>query len=414
MDNLALIESFADFKEEKNIDRSTLIVILEECIRVVLRKRYGSADNFDIIVNPDKGDLEIWRNRTVVEDGGVQRDNEQIELLAAKKIESDFEIGEEVSEKVELEDLGRRAILSLKQNLLSKSKEYYNTVIYKKFKDCIREIIVGEIHYMRYNKNLIIRDDNHNEMILPREEQIPNDFSRKGDSLRAIIKEVRLDGTKPIVILSRRDPEFLKKLFEQEIPEIIDGLIIVKNVVRIPGEKAKVAVESYDDRIDSVGACIGMKGTRIHSIVKELRNENIDVINYTTNNQLYITRAISPAKISTIKIDQENKIASVLVKPDQVSKAIGRNGQNIQLASQLTGYKINIFRDSPYEDDVEITEFSDEIEPWIIEQFRNVDLDTARTILDCDLEDLVRRTDLEEDTILDVCRILKEEFNEIK
>ncbi|WP_103327666.1 transcription termination factor NusA [Bacteroidetes bacterium endosymbiont of Geopemphigus sp.] len=414
MDNLALIESFADFKEEKNIDRSTLMAILEESIRAVLRKRYGSADNFDIIVNPDKGDLEIWRNRTVVEDGVVQEDNEQIELSEAKKIEPDFEIGEEVSEKVELKDLGRRSILSLKQNLFSKSKEYYNTVIYKNFKDRIGEIVVGEIHYVRYNKHLIIRDDNHNEMILPKEEQIPNDFSRKGDSLRAVIKEVRLEGIKPVVILSRSDPEFLKKLFEQEIPEVVDGLIIVKNVVRIPGEKAKVAVESYDDRIDPVGACVGVKGTRIHSIVKELRNENIDVINYTTNHQLYITRAINPAKISMIKIDQENKTAMVSVKPDQVSKAIGRNGQNIRLASQLTGYKINIFRDSPYEDDVELTEFGDEIEPWIIEQFRNAGLDTARAILDCDLEDLIRRTDLEEETILDVCRVLKEEFNEIK
>lgn len=414
MDNLALIDSFTDFKEEKNIDRSTLMAILEESIRAVLRKKYGSADSFDIIVNPDKGDLEIWRNRTVVEDGAVEEDNEQIELSAAKKIEPDFEVGEEVSEKVELEDLGRRAILSLKQNLFSKSKEYYNTVIYKNFKDRIGEIVVGEIHHARYNKHLIIRDDNHNEMILPKEEQIPNDFSRKGDSLRAVIKEVRLEGTKPVVILSRSDPEFLKKLFEQEIPEVVDGLITVKNVVRIPGEKAKVAVESYDDRIDPVGACVGVKGMRIHSIVKELRNENIDVINYTTNHQLYITRAISPAKISMIKIDQENKIAMVSVKPDQVSKAIGRNGQNIRLASQLTGYKINIFRDSPYEDDVELTEFGDEIEPWIIEQFRSAGLDTARAILDCDLEDLIRRTDLEEETILDVCRILKEEFNEVK
>lgn len=410
MDNLALIGSFTDFKEEKNIDRSTLMAILEESIKAVLRKRYGSADNFDIIVNPDKGDLEIWRNRTVVEDGEVQEDNEQIELSAAKKIEPDFEIGEEVSEKVELEELGRRAILSLKQNLFSKSKEYYNTVIYKNFKDRIGEILVGEIHYARYNKQLIVRDDNHNEMILPREEQIPNDFSRKGDSIRAVIKEVRLEGNKPIIILSRSDPEFLKKLFEQEIPEVFDGLITVKNVVRIPGEKAKVAVESYDDRIDPVGACVGVRGTRIHSVVKELRNENIDVINYTTNQQLYITRALSPAKISMIEIDENTKSATVSVKPDQVSKAIGRNGQNIRLASQLTGYKINIFRDSPYEDDVELTEFGDEIEPWVIEQFKSAGFDTARAILDCDLEDLIKRTDLEEETILDVCRVLKEEF----
>lgn len=389
----------------------SLMVILEESISGVLRKKYGSSDNYDIIINPDQGDLEIWRNRIVVEDGAVEDDNTQITLSAARKIEHDFEIGEEVSEKVALEDLGRRAVLSLRQNLVSKVSEYDNTNIYKKFKDKLGEVIHVEIYHI-LPRQVIMKDEEQNEMILPKQEQIPSDFFRKGDSIFALVKKVDWKDGKPIAILSRSDPKFLEKLFELEIPEVADKLITIKKVARIPGEKAKVAVESYDDRIDPVGACVGMKGSRIHPIVRELKNENIDVINYTSNAQLYISRALSPAKVSMMEIDEENKSASAYVKPEEISKAIGRGGQNIRLASQLTGYKINIFRDSPYDEDVELTEFSDEIEPHVIEALHKIGLDTARSILDCDAKDVARRTEIEEETIQRVFNILKEEFEE--
>jgi N utilization substance protein A len=380
--------------------------------RNALKKKYGSDDNFDIIINPDKGDMEIWRNRVVVADEDLDLENEEITLTEARKIEPDFEIGEEVSEEVKLIDLGRRAILALRQNLISKIHEHDNTNLYKQFKDLIGDIYTAEVHHVR-PKMVVLMDDDGNEIILPKEKQIPNDFFKKGENVRGIIESVELKGNKPQIIMSRTAPSFLEKLFEQEIPEVFDGLITIKKVVRIPGEKAKVAVDSYDDRIDPVGACVGMKGSRIHGIVRELGNENIDVINYTQNTQLFITRALSPAKVSTVKIDEENKKAEVFLKIEEVSKAIGRNGQNIKLASQLTGYELDVIREGivQEEDDVELREFSDEIEEWIIEEFEKIGLDTARSIIDKDVADLVRRTDLEEETILDVINILKQELD---
>lgn len=411
MDNVALIESFGDFKDEKNIDRITLMAILEESLQNVLRKKYGSDDNFDIIVNPDKGDLEIWHNRIVVEDGMVEDEGAEISLSDARKIEPDFEVGEEVSESVKLEDLGRRAILALRQNLAAKVMEHDNANLYDRFKGLIGEIVTGEVHHIR-QKHIIVMDDEQNEMILPRENQIPSDFFHKGDSIRSVVDEVRLKGIKPQIILSRTSPRFLEKLFEQEIPEIFDGIITIKGVVRIPGEKAKVAVESYDDRIDPVGACVGMKGSRIHSIVRELKNENIDVINYTTNEQLYLARALSPARISRSEIDEEEGRITVYVKPEEVSKAIGKGGHNVRLASRLLGMEIDVFRDVPQEEDVELTEFDDEIESWVIETFRKIGLDTARSVLESDVNDLINRTDLEEETVYEVIRILKEELED--
>ncbi|NHM02281.1 transcription termination factor NusA [Flavobacterium difficile] len=412
MENIALIDSFSEFKDDKLIDRVTLMAILEDVFRNALKKKYGSDDNFDIIINPDKGDMEIWRNRVVVADEDLDFENEEITLTEARKIEPDFEIGEEVSEEVKLIDLGRRAILALRQNLISKIHEHDNTNLYKQFKDLIGDIYTAEVHHVR-PKMVVLMDDDGNEIILPKEKQIPNDFFKKGENVRGIIESVELKGNKPQIIMSRTAPSFLEKLFEQEIPEVFDGLITIKKVVRIPGEKAKVAVDSYDDRIDPVGACVGMKGSRIHGIVRELGNENIDVINYTQNTQLFITRALSPAKVSTVKIDEENKKAEVFLKIEEVSKAIGRNGQNIKLASQLTGYELDVIREGAIqeEDDVELREFSDEIEEWIIEEFEKIGLDTARSIVDQDVADLVRRTDLEEETILDVINILKNELD---
>jgi N utilization substance protein A len=410
MENIALIESFSEFKDDKLIDRVTLMAILEDVFRNALKKKFGDDDNFDIIINPDKGDLEIWRNRVVVADGEVEEPNQEISLSEARKIEPDFEVGEDVSEEVKLIDLGRRAILALRQNLISKIHEHDNTNIYKQFKDLIGEIYTAEVHHIRH-RAIILLDDEGNEIILPKEKQIPSDFFRKGDNVRGIIESVELKGNKPAIIMSRTSPLFLEKLFEQEIPEVFDGLISVKNVVRIPGEKAKVAVDSYDDRIDPVGACVGMKGSRIHGIVRELGNENIDVINYTNNIQLYITRALSPARVTSIKLDEANGRAEVILKPEEVSKAIGRGGHNIRLAGQLTGYEIDVFREG-VEEDVELSEFSDEIDSWIIAEFSKVGLDTAKSILEQDIEDLVKRTDLEEETIIEVVRILKEEFEE--
>jgi N utilization substance protein A len=381
-----------------------------------LKKKFGSDDNFDIIINPDKGDMEIWRRRVIVADDDLDLENEEITLTEARKIEPDFEIGEEVSEEVKLIDLGRRAILALRQNLISKIHEHDNTNLYKQFKDLIGDIYTAEVHHVR-PRVVILIDDDGNEIILPKEKQIPSDFFRKGDNVRGIIESVELKGNKPQIVMSRTSELFLEKLFEQEIPEVFDGLIMVKKVVRIPGEKAKVAVDSYDDRIDPVGACVGMKGSRIHGIVRELGNENIDVINYTDNIQLFITRALSPAKVSSIKINEEAKRAEVFLKLEEVSKAIGRGGHNIKLAGQLTGYELDVIREGDVagaaadEDDVELTEFSDEIEEWVIEEFAKIGLDTAKSILKQDVNDLVRRTDLEEETILDVMRILKEEFD---
>ncbi len=408
MENIALIESFSEFKDDKLIDRVTLMAILEDVFRSALKKKYGEDDNFDIIVNPDKGDLEIWRNRVVVADGEVEDPNQEISLSQARKIEPDFEVGEDVSEEVKLMDLGRRSILALRQNLIAKIHEHDNTNIYKQFKDLEGEIYTAEVHHIRH-RAIILLDDEGNEIILPKDRQIPSDFFRKGENVRGIIESVELKGSKPQIIMSRTAPVFLEKLFEQEIPEVFDGLITVKKVVRIPGEKAKVAVDSYDDRIDPVGACVGMKGSRIHSIVRELGNENIDVINYTSNDQLFITRALSPAKIVSIKLDEETKRAEVILKPEEVSKAIGRGGHNIRLAGQLTGYEIDVFRDGG-EEDVELTEFSDEIEDWVIAEFAKIGLDTAKSILEQDVNDLVRRTDLEEETVLQVIQVLRNEF----
>tara|TARA_B100001142_G_scaffold113955_1_gene116031 strand:- start:1857 stop:3089 length:1233 start_codon:yes stop_codon:yes gene_type:complete len=410
MENLALIESFSEFKDEKFIDRVTLMSILEEVFRNTLKRKYGDDDNFDIIINPDKGDLEIWRNRVVVEDGSVEDENQEIALSEAQKIEPDFEVGEDVSEEVKLVDLGRRTVLALRQNLVSRIHEHDNGIIYKQFIDLIGEIYTAEVHHIRHNV-VILLDDEGNELIMPKDRQIPSDFYRKGDNVRGVIESVELKGNKPSIVMSRTSPKFLEKLFEQDIPEVFDGLISVKKVVRIPGEKAKVAVDSYDDRIDPVGACVGMKGSRIHGIVRELGNENIDVINFTNNTQLLITRALSPAKISSLKINEDNKTVEVFMDPEQVSKAIGRGGFNIRLAGQLTGYEIDVYREGA-EEDVELTEFSDEIEDWVLEELKKVGLDTAKSVLEQDVEDLIKRTDLEEETILEIRKVLSAEFSE--
>ncbi len=410
MDHQVLIESFSEFKDVKNIDRATMMSILDDVIRGMLRKRYGTADNFDIIINLDKGDLEIWRNRTIVDDGMVEDDAAQIAYSEAVKIEPDFEVGEDVTEEVKMGDFGRRAVLALRQNLVSRISELEKDGIYRKYKDRVGEIITGEV-YQVWKKELLVLDDEGNELMLPKNEMIPADFYKKGDTVRAVVLRVEMVNANPKIILSRIAPVFLERLFEQEVPEIFDGLITIKNIVREPGERAKVAVESYDDRIDPVGACVGMKGSRIHGIVRELRNENIDVINFTNNLQLYISRAISPAKITSIKLDDETKKAAVFMRPDQVSLAIGKGGHNIKLAGRLTGYEIDVYRDSEDEDeDVDLDEFSDEIDPWIIDELKNIGCDTAKSVLNITVEDLVTRTDLEEETIKEVVRILKTEF----
>jgi len=411
MDNINLVETFSEFKDFKNIDRETMMRILEDVFRHMLEKKYGSADNFDIIVNIDKGDLEIYRLREIVEDGEIENENTQVAYSEAIKIEPDFEVGEEVSEEIKMSDFGRREILTIRQNLIAKVQEYEKDNVYQKYKDRIGEIITGEV-YQVWKKEILVIDDEYIELILPKSEQIPSDYYRKGDTIRAVVSKVDMRNNTPQIILSRTSPVFLERLFEQEVPEVFDGLITIKNIVRVPGERAKIAVESYDDRIDPVGACVGMKGSRIHGIVRELKNENIDVINYTTNLSLYIQRALSPAKITSISLDEANKKAEVYMKPDQVSLAIGKGGYNIKLAGKLTGYEIDVYRDTEGEgdDDVDLVEFSDEIDQWIIDELKTIGCDTARSVLNLELEELVKRTDLEEETIKEVIKILKSEF----
>lgn len=405
-----MVESFSEFKEFKNIDRTTMMLILEDVFNSMLEKKFGSAENFDIIVNIDKGDLEVWRNRIIVEDGEVEDENQQIAYSEAIKIEPDFEIGEDVSEPVRMSDFGRREILAIRQNLSSKILELEKDNIYKKYQAAVGDLVTAEV-YQVWKKEILALDDEDIELILPKAEQIPSDFYRKGDTVRAVVSRVEIKNNNPLIILSRTSPVFLERLFEQEVPEVYDGLITIKKIVRVPGERAKVAVESYDDRIDPVGACVGMKGSRIHGIVRELRNENIDVINYTTNTNLYIARALSPAKITSMVIDEENKRAEVTLKPDQVSLAIGKGGFNIKLAGSLTGYEIDVYRETDIEgEDVDLVEFSDEIEEWIIDELKKVGCDTAKSVLNLTVKDLVKRTDLEEETIEEVMRILKAEF----
>lgn len=405
-----LIESFQDFKDFKNIDRVTMMHILEDVIRSMIKKEFENDENFDIIINPDKGDLEIWRNRIIVEDGAVEDPYREIEYTAAIKIEPDFEVGEEVSEELKIENFGRRAILSMRQNLVSRIQELEKDSIYKKYKDRVGDIITGEV-YQIWKREILVLDDEGNELVLPKSEQIPTDYFKKGDTVRAVVSKVDMKNSSPVIILSRTSPAFLERLFEMEVPEIFDGLITVKKIVREPGERAKVAVESYDDRIDPVGACVGMKGSRIHGIVRELRNENIDVINYTSNPTLFIQRALSPAKINTIKLNDETRHASVYLKPDQVSLAIGKGGHNIKLAGKLTGYEIDVYRESEEDfEDVDLEEFADEIDHWIIDELKAIGCDTAKSVLELSVEDLVKRTDLEEETVNEIMGILKSEF----
>lgn len=407
-----LIESFADFARQKNIDRPTMIRILEDVFRNMIRKKYGTDDNFDIIINADKGDLEIWRFREIVDDDSEDIwDHDKISLSEAKAIEQDFEIGEEVAEEIFLEDFGRRAVTTARQTLLQKVKDLEKDILFQKYKELVGEIITGEV-YQLLNKEVLLIDAEGNEISIPRGEQIPKDRYRKGDSVRAIVHKVEMVNGNPKIILSRTSPVFLERLFEQEVPEVYDGLITIKKVVREPGERAKVAVESYDDRIDPVGACVGMKGSRIHAIVRELQNENIDVINYTDNLELYIQRALSPAKISSIKIDKDSGRVSVYLKPDQVSLAIGKGGLNIKLASRLVEYEIDVFReiDGLEDEDVDLDEFADEIESWVIDELKRIGLDTAKSVLALNGEELMRRTDLEEETVSNVLAVLRKEF----
>jgi len=410
MSSINLIDSFQEFKDFKNIDRPTVISVLEEVFRSMLRKRFGTDENCDVIVNPDNGDLEIWRTRTVMEDGFSEDDDLEIELADARKIDPDLEVGDDFIEQITLESFGRRAILAARQTLVSKILELEKDEIFKNYKDRIGEIVTGEV-YQVWKKETLVLDDEGNELILPKTEQIPADYFKKGDSVRAVVLKVDMMNSNPKIIISRTAPAFLQRLFELEVPEVFDGLITIKNIVREPGERAKVAVESYDDRIDPVGACVGMKGSRIHGIVRELKNENIDVINFTNNISLYIQRALSPAKISSIKLDEETKRAAVYLKPDQVSLAIGRGGHNIKLAGKLTGYEIDVYREASEEDeDVDLDEFSDEIDSWIIDEFKKVGLDTAKSVLALNVNELVKRTDLEEETIEEILGILRAEF----
>lgn len=408
--NINLIDSFQEFKDFKNIDRPTVITVLEEVFRSMVRRRYGTDENVDVIVNPDNGDLEIWRTRTVMEDGFSEDDELEIELAEATKYDPDLEVGDDYIEEITLESFGRRAILAARQTLVSKILELEKDEVFKKYKDREGELVLGEV-YQIWKREILVLDEDGNELILPKSEQIPADYFNKGDNVRAVVLKVDMLNNNPKIIISRTAPAFLQRLFELEVPEIFDGLIIIKNIVREPGERAKVAVESYDDRIDPVGACVGMRGSRIHGIVRELRNENIDVINFTNNNNLYISRALSPAKISSIKLDEENKTAAVYLQPDQVSLAIGKGGHNIKLAGKLTGYEIDVYREQDdVEEDVDIDEFADEIDDWIIDELKRIGLDSAKSVLELSAEELIRRTDLEEDTVQEIIRILEAEF----
>lgn len=411
MNSAELVESISEFKEVKNIDRPTIMKVLEDVFKTLLKKKYGSDEHFDIIVNTDKGDLEIWRNRTIVEDGQVEEPLEQISISEARLIDPGFDLGDDCYEEITLDSFGRRAILAARQTLISRILDLEKDEIFKKYKDRIGEIITAEV-YQIWRKEIMLLDDEGNELILPKTEQIKSDFYKKGDTIRAVVKDVEMRGSNPKVILSRTDPAFLAKLLELEVPEIFDGLITIRRIVREPGERAKVAVESYDDRIDPVGACVGMKGSRIHGIVRELRNENIDIINFTNNTSLLIQRALNPAKISSIQIHEDRKRVSVFLKPDQVSLAIGKGGLNIKLASRLTGYEIDVFRDlDEIEDDVDLDEFIDEIDAWVLDALKGIGCDTAKSVLELDRDEIVRRADLEEETVDEVIRILKEEFD---
>ena len=408
---LNLLESFAEFKEFKNVDKETLMAILEEVFRNMIIKKYGSDENFDIIINPEKGDLEIWRNREIVKDGEVEDENIEVGLSEALKVEDDFEVGEELSEEIKLESFGRRNVLSLRQNLAGRILDMEKDALYTKYKERVGEVVTAEV-YQIWKREMLLVDDEDNEVVMPREHQIPGDFFKKGDTVKAVVAAVELRNNTPRIILSRTAPEFLERLFEMEVPEIYDGLITIKKIVRSPGERAKVAVESYDDRVDPVGACVGMKGSRIHSIVRELRNENIDVINFTENEELLVQRALSPAKITSMALHGDTGKAEVYLKPDQVSLAIGKGGNNIKLAGLLTGYDIDVYReDDEVSEDVELKEFSDEIDEWILDEFVKIGCDTARSVLKLEEEDLVTRTDLEAETIREVMSILKKELD---
>ncbi|HRF37678.1 MAG TPA: transcription termination factor NusA [Saprospiraceae bacterium] len=410
-----LVETFSDFKAGKNIDRPTMVRVLEDVFRTLIRKKFGTDDNFDVIVNTTKGDLELWRVRQIVPDGEVTDDRTQVSISEALAIDEDYEVGEECYEQLHLDDFGRRSIMAARQTLISRIMELEKDEVFKRYTDRVGELIIGEVHQV-LKKDIIILDDvSGNELLMPRTEMIKGDFFRKGDMVRGVIRKVEMKNNNPVIIVSRTDNLFLEKLLEQEVPEIEDGLITVKNIVRLPGERAKVSVESYDDRIDPVGACVGMKGSRIHGIVRELRNENIDIITYTNNTNLYIQRALTPAKVTSIDLDMDKKHADVFLDPDQVSLAIGKGGSNIKLASQLTGFEIDVYRNNArYEeiDDVDMDEFRDEIEDWIIEAFKSIGCDSARSILSLSVDELLRRTDLEEETIRDVMRILEAEFEE--
>ena len=408
MDNLNLISNFAEFKELKNIDKSTMIGVLEDVFRHALQKQYETDENFDVIINPEKGDLEIWRNRTVVADGAVENPNAQIAVSEVKAIDPTYEVGDEYADEIKLSSFGRRTVLSLRQNLASRILDLEKASLYEKYSQQVGEIITGEV-YQVWKREVLILDEDENELILPKAEQIPNDFYRKGDTIKAIVKAVEMNNNQPRIILSRTANQFLERLFEQEVPEIADGLITIKKIARIPGERAKVAVESYDERIDPVGACVGMKGSRIYGIVKELRNENIDVVNYTTNTQLMIQRSLNPAKISSITIDEEKQTASVYLKPDQVSLAIGKGGLNIRLSKMLTGYDIDVYREVE-EEDVDLNEFKDEIDAWIIDALKAVGCDTAKSVLELSVEEIASRADLEMEQAQKVVEILKAEF----
>ncbi|MFM2145856.1 MAG: transcription termination/antitermination protein NusA [Bacteroidota bacterium] len=412
MSSINLIEAFQDFKDAENIDRPTLMKVVEDVFRTLLRKKYGSDDNFDVIVNAERGDLKINRRRMIVEDGAVNDPLAEVAYSEALRIQDDYEVGEEMYEEVNILDFGRRAILAAKQTLASRISDLKKNLLVKKYEERVGDIISAEV-YQVWKKEILLLDEEGNELILPKSEQIPQDYFKKGENIRAVIKKVELKNNNPVIILSRTSPLFLAKLLEIEVPEIFDGLIVIKKIVREPGERAKVAVESYDDRIDPVGACVGMKGSRIHGIVRELKNENIDVINWTNNTQLLIQRSLTPSRITTIELDNENKHANVFLKPDQVSLAIGRKGVNIKLAQELTGYSIDVFRDTegePQEFDIDLDEFSDELESWVIDEFKRIGCDTARSVLNLTPEELERRTDLEKETIDEVRKVLQEEF----